>query len=79
MNWQVTENRLCKEYKLSSFTDIVKRLKTLTEEADALNHHPDLEIFNYNQIRFRLFTNDTDSITQKDYQLAEVIDRLFSK
>lgn len=46
MNWQVTENRLCKEYKLSSFTDIVKRLKTLTEEADALNHHPDLEIFN---------------------------------
>lgn len=79
MNWQISENRLNRDFKLKSFSEIISRLNVLAIKADELNHHPDLEILNYNQIRFKLFTHDANAITEKDYKLAAVIDDLFSK
>ena len=79
MNWQISEKRLNRDFKLKSFSEIISRLNVLAIKADELNHHPDLEILNYNQIRFKLFTHDVNAVTEKDYELAAVIDDLFSK
>jgi 4a-hydroxytetrahydrobiopterin dehydratase len=44
--------------------------------ADGLNHHPDIEI-GYKRLTVRTFSHDAQSITNRDYELAEKINLLF--
>lgn len=45
--------------------------------AEKHNHHPDW-YNSYNKVRIELTTHDTGSITEKDYELAKAIDKLFA-
>lgn len=77
MNWKEENNRLVKEFQLTDFKTITDRLNEISEIADKLNHHPDFSVYDYRNIRFELFTHDSSAITQKDYDLAAEIDRIF--
>lgn len=80
MNWNIINNKLEKEFKLKSFSEIIEKLQSLSKIADELNHHPDFRVQNYNTILFTLCTHDKENtITRKDYELAEKIDLLFEK
>lgn len=77
MNWKIENNHLVKTLELKNFVACVDLLKQVTVLAEELNHHPDVEIRDYKFITFRLRTHDADSITDKDYELASRIDKLF--
>jgi 4a-hydroxytetrahydrobiopterin dehydratase len=77
MTWQIIDNSLQKTFTLKGFTTIVKQLNDLATICDELNHHPDVDIYGYKHIRFKLYTHDENKITDKDYALAKVIDELF--
>jgi len=77
MQWKENNKCLEKTFTLKGFSSITQKLSELTKICDALNHHPDLEIYSYKQIRFKLYTHDSNSITEKDCQLAKEIDGLF--
>ena len=50
----------------------------IAEVAEAHNHHPDILIHSYKQVKITLFTHDAKAITDKDYTLADAIDTLAS-
>jgi 4a-hydroxytetrahydrobiopterin dehydratase len=77
MNWKLDKNKLTKTFKLNSFEAIIDRLNSLAKVTEITHHHPDFKVENYNQIHFYLFTHDENSITEKDYFLAEKIDEIF--
>jgi pterin-4a-carbinolamine dehydratase len=77
MDWKVIDNRFVKTYKDKSFSSIIEKLNVLAKKADEQKHHPDFAVFEYNKIRFELWTHSANSVTAADYKMAEIIDTLF--
>ena len=76
-NWEIRTKKWSKTFEFKSFVSAVGFIQHVTEIAEKLKHHPDLFLFDYKFIRFDLFTHDADEITEKDFELATEIDRLY--
>ncbi len=75
--WELRNGRLRKEWRFKDFKEALQFINRVGELAEANGHHPD--IYNsYATVRLELFTHDAQGITEKDFKLAEAIDRLFS-
>jgi len=46
-------------------------------EAERMQHHPDWTNV-YNTLAIALSTHDADGVTEKDFELAKIIDKLVS-
>lgn len=79
MDWKEENNRLVKTFKLRSFSDITAALVEIAIKADATDHHPDFEVFGYNNITFKMFTHTTNQVTEQDYALAKEIDQILAQ
>jgi 4a-hydroxytetrahydrobiopterin dehydratase len=77
MSWKVENKKLVKSFKVEDFSDIINRLNELSPIANKMDHHPDFEVFGYNNICFKLSTHTIDDVSELDYQLAELIDLIF--
>lgn len=67
--WQIVDDKLCKEFKFKSFIRAFGWMSQIAIWAEKLNHHP--EWFNvYNRVRIELTTHDVDGISDLDFKLA---------
>jgi 4a-hydroxytetrahydrobiopterin dehydratase len=73
--WERSGDQIAKEYRLGNFKDSVAFVVRLSYEAEAANHHPDLDI-RWNRVLVALSTHDEGGITAKDMDLAGVIEEL---
>ncbi len=79
MNWEEKNSKLTRTLKFKDFLQAVSFMKFASEAIEELNHHPEWTNI-YNKIEINLCTHDAgNSITSKDYELAELIDQLFLK
>ena len=76
MEWTIIDHKLTKEFTCDNFVDAVEFVKEITQFAEELNHHPDILIHAYKQVKIMLSTHDENKVTQKDYDLAKRIDIL---
>jgi 4a-hydroxytetrahydrobiopterin dehydratase len=77
MEWKTENNKWVKEFQFSNFVkaiDFVNKIVPLAEEAD---HHPDIFIHSHKKVRIELFTHSLGKITEKDYNMANEIDKIF--
>ena len=76
MNWLAKDNKLTKTFEFKDFIEAFSFLSKVALLAEKQNHHP--EIYNvYNKVVLSLQTHDAaNTITQKDYDLADAIDAL---
>ncbi|WP_432168408.1 4a-hydroxytetrahydrobiopterin dehydratase [Streptomyces sp. bgisy031] len=75
--WSGDASRISRTIDAPSFltgVDLVHRIGVL---AEALNHHPDIDI-RWRRITFVLTTHDSGGVTGRDLVLARGIDRLVS-
>jgi 4a-hydroxytetrahydrobiopterin dehydratase len=73
--WVEVDGALEREFEFADFAEalaFVNRVGLLAEEA---NHHPDVEI-RWNRVRLRSWTHVTGTITDRDRELAERVNRL---
>ncbi len=74
MNWTETESKLMKTIKCQDFNHALALLNKIAVLAESMNHHPDMKIYSYRFLSIEIYTHDTNSITQKDYDLSKQID-----
>ena len=74
MKWTETESKLIKIIKCQDFNHALALLNKIAVLAESMNHHPDLKIYSYRFLSIEIYTHDTNSITQKDYDLSKQID-----
>lgn len=74
--WVENKNRLEKTFVFKDFSEAFSFLSRVALLAEKMNHHP--EIWNvYNRVKLSLYTHDAgNSLTEKDYKLAEAIDKI---
>ncbi len=73
--WERSGDEIAKEYRLGNFKEAVAFVVRLSYEAEAANHHPDLDI-RWNKVLVRLSTHSEGGITAKDLELAATIEAL---
>jgi 4a-hydroxytetrahydrobiopterin dehydratase len=76
--WKVEGIYLVKHLKFENFVSAVNFINKIVPIAEELEHHPDLELKNYNELIIRITTHDEGGITELDFELAKKIDELIS-
>ena len=74
-NWEYQNEFIQRNLKFSSFKKTIAFLNEVAAIAELKNHHPKL-INNYNSLIIQLSTHDVNGISEKDFDLAEAIDKL---
>ena len=74
--WQFQNNSIEKEYTLKDFKSALNFVNKLGEEAEKMDHHPDIIIHSYNKVKIILSTHSEGGVTNKDFNLAEKIEKL---
>ncbi len=67
-----------KDFKFENFTDAVCFLNQVAEIAEAEDHHPDLHLTNYKNLRIVLSTHSAGGLTRKDFVLAAKIEEVLT-
>ncbi|QNJ98846.1 4a-hydroxytetrahydrobiopterin dehydratase [Constantimarinum furrinae] len=73
--WDYHENSLHTALEFENFKDAFTVMTRIAFEAEKLNHHPDWSNV-YNTLEIYLSTHDAGGVTEKDFELAAIIDQL---
>ena len=76
--WTIDNQQLRHTYQFKNFVEAIDFVNRLVEPAEKAGHHPDIAI-SYNKVTISLTTHDAGGITQKDFDLAEVISQLYTQ
>lgn len=77
--WTEQENELVNTYTFHDFTEAFGFMTKVAIAAEKMGHHPNWSNV-YNKVSFALSTHDAGGIvTEKDHNLAKIIDRLAKK
>jgi 4a-hydroxytetrahydrobiopterin dehydratase len=74
-NWTVEASTLQSTRTFKDFIQAIEFVNKLVEPAESAQHHPDIEI-SYNKVKILLTTHDAGGLTQKDFDLANVISEI---
>tara|TARA_E500000178_G_scaffold247784_1_gene244368 strand:- start:38 stop:277 length:240 start_codon:yes stop_codon:yes gene_type:complete len=79
MNWKESNDSLSKTFVFKSFEDAMNWMQKAAKKIDQLNHHPEWTNI-YNTIHVKLNTHDAGGIvTEKDHQLASILDDISTR
>lgn len=77
--WHEAKNRLQATFRFSDFAEAFSFMTEVAFHAEKQNHHPTWTN-TYNTVDIQLATHDAGNIvTDKDRDLADVIDRIYAK
>ncbi len=77
--WCLDEKKsaIGKSFKFEDFTSTVCFFNRVAEIAELENHHPDLHLTNYRNLKIVLSTHSAGGLTRKDFKLATQIEEVF--
>jgi 4a-hydroxytetrahydrobiopterin dehydratase len=73
--WSEQEGALHKSFRFRDFGEAFAFLTRVALHAEKVDHHPEFTSV-WNRVHFRLTSHDAGGVTQRDLDLARVIDRL---
>ena len=73
--WARAGEAIVKEFDRGDFVGSVKFAESLVEPAEAMGHHPDLEI-SWATVKVTISTHSEGGLTAADFELAAKIDAL---
>ncbi|HEX6485205.1 MAG TPA: 4a-hydroxytetrahydrobiopterin dehydratase [Nocardioidaceae bacterium] len=73
--WRHEGDAITRSVKAATFMDGIRLVQQVAEVAEALEHHPDIDI-RWTTITFTLSTHSVGGLTMRDLRLAGDIDRL---
>ena len=76
-DWTYQENAIHTSIEFRDFKDAFSVMTRIAFEAERLNHHPNWTNV-YNTLQISLSTHDAEGVTNKDFELAKIIDALVS-
>lgn len=72
--WEFEKNGIKKSFEFRDFFHAFSFMTRVAMEAEKQNHHPEWSNV-YNKVNVRLSTHDAGGVTDKDFKLAERIDK----
>jgi 4a-hydroxytetrahydrobiopterin dehydratase len=76
--WSVKDGKLHREYKFPDFAHAFGMMATAAPTIEKMDHHPEWSNV-YNRVTVDLSTHDAGGITQKDFDLAALLEGIAKK
>ena len=73
--WALSEGKLSRTLKFGDFVQAFGFMASVALVAERMNHHPEWSNV-YATVRIELTTHDVGGLSDKDFKLAEEIDRI---
>ncbi len=74
--WQDTGEALQRDLRFRDFAEAMAYVNRVAAVAEEANHHPDILVHGWNNVRLSLFTHSEGRITDADRAMAARIDEL---
>ena len=74
--WQREGDAITREFVLAGFTEAAQFITKIAPIANAMDHHPDVQLYRYKRVKIILTTHSAGGITSNDFDLAAKIDDL---
>ena len=75
-DWRREGDWLTRDLKFENFKSAMEFVNRVAGEAEAMDHHPDILIHGWNNVRLSVMTHSEGGLTEKDFKLAERINGL---
>ena len=75
-DWREEGEALVRDFKFEDFAAAMVFVNRVAEIAEERNHHPDILVHGWNNVRLTLSTHSEGGVTDNDHALAEQIDAL---
>ncbi len=75
IDWEYYDDALHTEFEFDNFKDCMSAMNRIAFECEALNHHPEWTNI-YNMLEISLTTHDAGGVTELDFQLATIINKI---
>ncbi len=76
--WTLEQNEIKKQFTFKGFPEAVGFVNRLVPEAEAADHHPDIQI-NYKRVTLVYSTHSEGGLTAKDFAGAAMADRIAAR
>ncbi len=76
--WRREGDLILRDFKFADFKSAMSFVNRVADEAEAMDHHPDILVHGWNNVRLSVMTHSENSLTAKDFQLAGRINALES-
>jgi 4a-hydroxytetrahydrobiopterin dehydratase len=73
--WEYIDGALHASFEFENFKEAFTSMTRIAFEAERLNHHPEWTNV-YDKLEIFLSTHDADGVTEKDFEMAGIIDEL---
>jgi 4a-hydroxytetrahydrobiopterin dehydratase len=74
--WRREGDEIVRERQCADFAAAIELVNAVAAAAELANHHPDILIHGYRNVRITLSTHDADGLTERDFALAQTLDAL---
>ncbi|MGE0883891.1 MAG: 4a-hydroxytetrahydrobiopterin dehydratase [Blastocatellales bacterium] len=74
--WHREGEWLIRDFQLENFKAALAFVNRVADEAEAMDHHPDILIHGWNNVRLSVTTHSVGGLTEKDFKLAVRINRM---
>ena len=72
--WEFSNNSIIKEFQLKDFKSALKFINKIGNEAENMDHHPDIFLHSWNKVKITISTHSAGGVTQNDFSLARKIE-----
>ncbi|MFX3675008.1 MAG: 4a-hydroxytetrahydrobiopterin dehydratase [Paenisporosarcina sp.] len=76
--WDTQNNQLTRVFEFNTYMEGIQFVHQVAEFAEIQNHHPLMEV-DYQKVTVNLTTHEEGTVTNKDKQLAILIDNAYEK
>lgn len=74
--WRQEGESLVRDLEFDDFKGAIAFVNRVADAAEAANHHPDILVHGWNNVRLTLTTHSEGKLTDNDRAMAETIDGL---
>jgi 4a-hydroxytetrahydrobiopterin dehydratase len=74
--WRREGDEIVRDYKFDDFAAAIAFVNRVADAAEAANHHPDILVHGWNNVRLSVTNHSQGGLTEADFALAATVDRL---
>jgi 4a-hydroxytetrahydrobiopterin dehydratase len=74
--WRQEGETLVRDLKFKDFAEAMAYVNRVADLAEEVNHHPDILVHGWNNVRLTLTTHSAGGLTDNDFQMAQRIDAM---
>ena len=74
--WRREGDAIVRDHRFEDFAQAMAFVNRVAEAAEAVNHHPDILVHGWNNVRLILSTHSVGGLTQADLDMARRLDEI---